>query len=208
MPISSIIFDLGNVLVFFDQSKALRALANYVNPLTAMLLWARKEEFLKELRAEADLLETGRLSLAQFYSRLKGKIGLTIDLDGFQKIWNDIFSPNEPVLALAQQLSSHYPCYIFSNTNASHYEFVKAHYPALSFAKGWSVSHELGVMKPAHEFFERALAQHQLSPATSLFIDDLEPNVAAARSVGLDAIHYQSPSQLLSELGSRGITAP
>lgn len=206
--ITTIIFDLGNVLVFFDQGKALRALAQYVNPLTAMLLWARKDEFLKDLRAEADLLETGRMFLEQFYSRLKGKIGLTIDFDGFQRIWNDIFSPNEPMLALAQKLSSRYDCYIFSNTNASHYEYVKTTYPALSFAKGWSVSHELGAMKPAREFYERALAQHQLSPTSCLFIDDLEPNVIGARECGLDAILYFSPDQLIADLSARGLSIP
>lgn len=205
--ISSIVFDLGNVLLFFDQGKALRALAQHLNPLTAMLLWARKDEFLKELRAEADLLETGRMSLEQFHSRLKGKIGLTIDYDGFQRIWNDIFSPNEPVLALAQQLSARYTCYIFSNTNASHYDYVKATYPALSFAKGWSLSHELGVMKPAREFYELALAQHGLTAADTLFIDDLEPNVVGAREAGLDAIHYRSPEQLITDLAARGITS-
>jgi len=208
MSIPSIIFDLGNVLLFFDQGKALRALAQHLNPLTAMLLWARKDEFLKDLRAEADLLESGRISLEQFYSRLKGKIGLTIDFDGFQRIWNDIFSPNEPVLALAQQLSTRYDCYVFSNTNASHFEFVKSSFPVLNFAKGWSVSHELGAMKPAREFYDQALAQHSLQAADCVFIDDLEANVHGARTAGLDAIHYRSPHQLVTDLAARGITPP
>ncbi len=208
MSNQTIIFDLGNVLLFFDQGKALRQLAQHVNPLTAMLLWARKDEFLKELRAEGELLESGRMSLEQFYSRLKGKIGLSIDYEGFERVWNDIFTPNEDVLALAQQLSACHDCYIFSNTNASHYEHVKRTFPQLAWAKGWSLSYALGVMKPAREFFEQALAQHGLQAAECVFIDDLEANADGARAAGLDAIHYRAPGQLTTDLAARGITPP
>jgi len=201
----TLLFDLGNVLLFFDHGKALRALASYLNPLTAMYTSARKNEFLKELRGEADLLESGRMDLAQFYSRLKGKIGLTIEFTQFQAIWNDIFTPNEPVLALAQTLATRYPCYILSNTNASHLEYVRATYPQLSFARGYAASHELGVMKPSREFFDKALQQFGLQPMDAVFIDDLAENVSGAREAGLDSFQYQTPEQLQQELAARGI---
>jgi len=201
----TLLFDLGNVLLFFDHGKALRALAAHLNPLTAMYIWARKNEFLKELRSEADLLESGRMDLEQFYTRLKGKIGLTIEFPRFQAIWNDIFTPNEPVIALAQALATRYPCYILSNTNASHLEYVRATYPQLSFARGYAASHELGVMKPAREFFVKALQQLGLQPADAVFIDDLAENVSGAREAGLDSFQYQTPEQLQQELAARGI---
>lgn len=203
---TTILFDLGNVLLFFDHGKALRELAKHVNPLTAMLLWARKDEFLKDIRGEADLLETGRMSLEQFYARLKGKIGLNLDYDQFRAIWNDIFTPNEPVLALAQQLATRYPCYILSNTNASHLAHAQAQFPQLGFARGYAASHELGVMKPDRAFFEGALAKFNLRAEEGVFIDDLEENVQGARAIGLKAIQYRTPEQLVAELAADGVT--
>jgi putative hydrolase of the HAD superfamily len=202
---TTVLFDLGNVLLFFDHGKALRELAKHVNPLTAMLLWARKDEFLKDIRAEADLLETGRMTLEQFYSRLKGKIGLNLEFPQFQAIWDDIFTANEPVLALAQQLAMTYPCYILSNTNASHLAHAQAQFPQLGFARGYAASHELGVMKPAREFFDGALAKFALRAEECVFIDDLEENVLGARAVGLTAIQYRTPDALVTDLAACGV---
>ena len=205
---TTILFDLGNVLLFFDHGKALRELAKHVNPLTALLLWARKDEFLKDIRSEADLLETGRMSLEQFYARLKSKIGLTLAYDQFRAIWNDIFTPNEPVLALAQQLATRYPCYVLSNTNASHLDHALAQFPQLGFARGYATSHELGVLKPARAFFDGALAKFGLRAEECVFVDDLEENVQGARAAGLDSFRYLAPEQLQQAFAARGIGAP
>ncbi len=202
---TTILFDLGNVLLFFDHGKALRELAKHVNPLTAMLLWARKDEFLKDIRGEADLLETGRMSLEQFYSRLKDKIGLNLEFPQFQAIWDDIFTANAPVLALAQQLAARYPCYVLSNTNASHLAHALAQFPQLGFACGFAASHELGVLKPARAFFDGALAKFGLRAEACVFIDDLEENVEGARAAGLTAMQYRTPDELKADLAAVGV---
>jgi len=202
---TTILFDLGNVLLFFDHGKALRELAKHVNPLTAMLLWARKDEFLKDMRGEADLLESGRMSLEQFYARLKSKIGLALEYDQFRAIWNDIFTPNEPVLALAQQLATRHPCYVLSNTNAAHLEYVRAQFPQLGFARGFAASYALGVMKPARAFFDGALAQFGVRAGACVFIDDLSENVQGARDAGLPAFQYHTPANLAEELAKHGV---
>lgn len=205
MAITTILFDLGNVLLYFDPGKALKEMAKHLNPLTALLLAAKKNEFMKELRGEADLLETGRMTIEQFFSRLKGKIGLNLEFEQFKVIWNDIFSPNHEVLALARDLSMRHPCYILSNTNEPHFKFVLERYPELAFAKGHAVSYELGVLKPAREFFDKALAHLGLQAGECVFIDDLPENVEGAKQAGIAAIPFVNAGQLKADLSVLGI---
>jgi epoxide hydrolase-like predicted phosphatase len=63
-------------------------------------------------------------------------------------------------------------------------------------------SSEVGVRKPNRAIFELALAQLDVSdPASAVFLDDLDSNVAAARAVGLHAILVgEPPDAALDEL--------
>ena len=62
------------------------------------------------------------------------------------------------------------------------------------------VSYELGVCKPDPEFFRRGLAKLGVEAEECLFIDDLEDNVEAARSLGITGIRFESAEQLEREL--------
>ena len=53
------------------------------------------------------------------------------------------------------------------------------------------ISCELGVAKPAGEFFRRILADLGAAPDEVFFVDDTEANVEGARRVGLRAMHWR-----------------
>ncbi len=61
-------------------------------------------------------------------------------------------------------------------------------------------SSELGVAKPASEIFQIACERLSLSASQVLFLDDSEKNVAAARSVGLVAMHFSTIEKLKDDL--------
>ena len=59
----------------------------------------------------------------------------------------------------------------------------------------------LGAKKPDEAIFRMALQLTQRVPEECVFIDDRELNVECARHfVGMRAIHYQDPDQLVREL--------
>ena len=58
----------------------------------------------------------------------------------------------------------------------------------------------LGLRKPSHRFYVRALQIAQANPRTSVFIDDREHNVTAARAMGIHTIHFTSAAALRGEL--------
>jgi len=205
MSCRNIIFDIGNVLVKLEPERAFKKLAEHLNPLTAMLIWAKKDEFLKDIRKDQDLLETGHMTIRQFYSRLKERIGLKTEFEQFEEAWCTMFSLMEDVVAFARELSLSYSVYLASDTNASHMKRLLRDYPELGFVKGMALSYEIGALKPSREFFEGALAALSLASDDCLFIDDNEENIIGAREVGMDAIRFSSLERLREDLAGRGI---
>jgi putative hydrolase of the HAD superfamily len=63
----------------------------------------------------------------------------------------------------------------------------------------------LGVRKPGHEIFRRALGIAAASPPEVLFIDDREQNLAPARALGFDTVHFTGAAALEAELARRGL---
>ena len=196
----NIIFDIGNVLVKLDFERAFKRLAKNINPLTAMLIWAKKDEFLKDIRKEQDLLETGCMTIQQFYSRLKGKIGLKIDFDLFEEAWCDMFELNQDVVDFAKTLSENHNIYFASNANESHINFLQKTYPEIFFAKNMALSYELETMKPDKEFFDKMLGKFEITADSCLFIDDLKKNVVGAIDFGIPSIQFENLDQLKTEI--------
>jgi FMN phosphatase YigB (HAD superfamily) len=60
-------------------------------------------------------------------------------------------------------------------------------------------------MKPLPDIFRAATDISGFVPATALFIDDKQENCDAARALGMQAIHFESPVQLRASLTQLGI---
>ncbi len=61
-------------------------------------------------------------------------------------------------------------------------------------------------MKPHAKIYRSALEITQAVPAESVFIDDREANIVAAREQGMHGITFSSPKQLRAELAKLGVT--
>jgi putative hydrolase of the HAD superfamily len=62
----------------------------------------------------------------------------------------------------------------------------------------------LGVRKPTRMIYERVLGMTQANPANSVFVDDREQNLAPARALGMQTIHFSSATQLAQSLAALG----
>ena len=58
------------------------------------------------------------------------------------------------------------------------------------------LSFETGLWKPDKKIYEYALAKAGAKAAETVFIDDLKENVAAANSVGMYGVLFESPTQV------------
>ena len=68
----------------------------------------------------------------------------------------------------------------------------------------------LGLAKPDHEIYRLTAQRLELPPAECLFVDDNEPNVAAAREVGMAALLYrhENGDNLAHQLAEFGVKPP
>lgn len=111
----------------------------------------------------------------------------------------------EPMVAWARRLSSYgVKTAVLSNMPADHIEHIGARFEWLALFDARVFSAAIRLAKPDPAIYHHCLAQLGLQAADCLFIDDLAPNVEAARSVGLRAILFRSERELAEEVASLG----
>ena len=134
--------------------------------------------------------EDGQLSRAGFLERVFKFLQFRGGEADFQKAWQGIFTPNEPMVSLVRQLHSSFPLYLLSNTNCMHVEGLFRDFEFFSLFRGGTYSHVARASKPGRRIFEIACEEHGLAPASTFFIDDLPANVATARELGFHTHQY------------------
>ena len=96
------------------------------------------------------------------------------------------------------------PLYAITNFAGDTLRESITRHPFFDHFHGIVVSGDLGLLKPDPAIYHRLAADHGVDLTRSVFIDDSAPNIAAARTVGMHAIHFTSPEQLAVELKALG----
>lgn len=200
--ISTIIFDLGNVLVDFDHGLAAKRI---------LKLCQKSEEEIFNLFFSSGLtneFEAGKVSPKEFFSSVKEMLCLEIDFEAFLPIWNEIFylsSKNRKLYELASKLKGRYKIVMLSNINILHHEFLKKHIPVFDIFDRVFTSYELKAVKPDQEIYKKVLDELKQMPETVFYTDDRIELVESARSLGIRSSHFRSIEQLKRDLSDFGI---
>ena len=97
------------------------------------------------------------------------------------------------------------PCYALTNMERETYPLRRERFDFLSWFDGTVVSAFEGVAKPDPAIFELLLDRFGLTASDTVFVDDSDANVRAARSLGMQAIEFDSPDQLRRALQDAGL---
>jgi putative hydrolase of the HAD superfamily len=200
----ALIFDFGNVVAYFDYTRACDVYGSRLGVSGSKLLdRLRRRGFPALLRG----FETGRISSEEFSARFRSLAELEITHDEFAAAWTEIFWLNEPVAELLSALKARgYPLVLGSNTNALHASrFVDQFAGTLGHFDRLVLSHEIGHLKPSAEFYHECARAAGAPACDCLFIDDLAENVAGARAAGLNAIKYRDVWTLIADLTRLGV---
>lgn len=198
--IEAIIFDLGNVLLAYDEGRAAERLAARTGKTRREIdEYARRTPYVTELAL-------GKMSKKRFFHTVAGDLAFDGTYEEFAEIWSDIFTPIEPMVALAESLKTRMPRLVLSNTNAIHIDFVLEHFPFLNDFDAHVFSHEVGLLKPDAAIFQHALRKCGLTAGRTIFIDDIAANAEAARRVGMQAVHFLDSDQAHAELTKLGVS--
>lgn len=195
--IEAFIFDIGNVLLPFDFSIALRKLEQK----SGVALPAEAMEPVRHA------YESGRIGRADFLSQIREALQYEGSEAEFVAIWEDIFTENLAMSELVRALHPRHPLYLLSNTSDLHLDYIFRVYPVFQCFTDGVYSHLAKCMKPDRGIYETALRQLGVAAERTVFIDDMQANVDTALELGFRAIRYDYNRHegFLQQLGMLGV---
>lgn len=197
--IKAILFDMGGVLVDLDMSRCISAFKTRVG-------FERIEEFLDPCHQKGFIkqMESGQIDEQEFYEQCRQycRPG-TRDEDIAASLSELLVDIPADKVKLMRELSASYTLYMLSNNNPiamrrSKVIFAQAGIPMDEVFRETFVSCDLHLLKPGREIYMESVRRTGLSADELLFIDDSRNNVAAASSVGINAIYYERGTDLRS----------
>lgn len=179
--IKTIVFDVGGVLV---QLHGTPFKPEWLpEPLVDQGVWPRW------LGSEAvKRFETGHIEGDVFVREFIEEIGLNVEPDEFVEhfmCWPARLFPGVP--EMLQELGRGYRLAALSNSNALHWPMLLERFQLQSMIPDCVSSHQIRVMKPARQAFERMLDRLQLEAREILFLDDYQASIDVALAMGMQA---------------------
>lgn len=151
------------------------------------------------------LLETGRLTLAEFQERLVARseahLGARVDGAFYERFLRSLtVGIHWPVVHRVRELRADgYLTAILTNNVAEWAQVWKASIPVDLFDVVVDSS-EVGLRKPDEAIFRLTCERLGVAPEAAVFLDDSPGHVAAASRVGLAGVVVRRPDQALAEL--------
>lgn len=90
---------------------------------------------------------------------------------------------------IADLKSAGYRLFVLSNMSREFIDFLRLQ-PVYQHFEGDVVSCEELTVKPEREIYERLLSRFELEPSDTLFIDDREANIVAAKECGIEGFLF------------------
>jgi len=185
--IKNVIFDLGDVLLNLDYTKTTNAFKE--------LGFTDFEKMYTQFKANNvfDNLETGHISEEDFFKYMFEAATTPVTKEEIINAWGAMLLDFRlSSLQYLEQLSKHKKLFLLSNTNKIHQPYFEAKLKAQTgissldpfFTKVY-FSHEVGMRKPNEDIFQFVLQDAGIIAAETMFIDDIQANVAAAAGLGI-----------------------
>jgi 2-haloacid dehalogenase len=97
--------------------------------------------------------------------------------------------------------------YALTNWSFETFPVARRRFAFLQWFQDIVISGEVKLAKPDPRIFELARTRWRLEPASTIYIDDAPRNVESARKLGFQALHFQEPARLRTELTALGLLA-
>ena len=200
------VFDLGNVILPFEHRQIGRKLCEKSKKNGELTPDAIFDFMFSRGAGLINAYETGHMSSLEFFSELRDRFALAITFEEFKDIWNPIFRENPRVIEAIEYLKSKgYPLFLLSDTNELHFAHIIDRFPIVHAFDEWILSFEVGVKKPGKRIYDVIFEKADVEGPEVFYIDDLERNVEAARSMGIEALLFQDAEDIWRVLREKGI---
>jgi putative hydrolase of the HAD superfamily len=116
-------------------------------------------------------------------------------------VWREYLgSANTELIEYARRLRPWYRTGILSNSFVGAREREQAAYGFEDLVDEIVYSHECGLSKPDPAIYALTCERLGVAPEEMVFLDDLEPNVDAARQAGIHAVLYTDNAQAIRDI--------
>ncbi len=185
---SLFLFDMGNVVV--KNIAMLDKIAKRWN--------LDGEEFLEDYQHYEFPLMEGFVSSAAYWAHVNEVFGIEVEGDPFYDAFQPVF--NDEMVALIGALRKAGKRVVCaSNTIDPHWRILEDMGALALFDKVYA-SHLMHTTKPSRYFFEQILRDEGCSIEQAYFVDDHEPNISRARSLGLAGLLYADAGDVTASM--------
>jgi glucose-1-phosphatase len=189
--IKNIIFDIGNVLLNWKPEEYLKQ----KGIKSDKILEVHNELFKCE---EWGMLDRGAITEEEAKniiinrSRENGHL-IKLAFDN----WYEMFTPIEDSVAILKNVkNAGYKVYYLSVFHLLAFEHVTRKYDFFELFDGGVASYEAKQVKPEEGIYKLLIEKYTIKPEESIFIDDSEANIEAAKKLNFNAIHLKKPKDL------------
>lgn len=183
--IKNIVFDMGNVLLWFDRDRFLDAVGAegedrkiLMNNVYLSVEWARMD------RGSMTEAEAAASMCTHVPKRLHEKVHLLVDQ------WDRPIYPVEGMAQLVRDLkTAGYGIYLLSNASYRQHEYWPR-VPGSECFDGTLISADVKLVKPQREIYDLLCSNFSLKPEECVFIDDSAANIEGAEIAGMRGIVF------------------
>jgi|ERR1700722_5583319 2-haloacid dehalogenase len=195
------VFDLGGVLIDWDPRYLYRKL--FDGDAVAM------EEFLATVCTQSwnEQQDAGRpfADASALLKRVHPHKAQLIDA-WFLRYDETLGGPISGTVDVLAELNSRgVPLYALSNWSAETFPVALQRFEFLKRFRGIMLSGDVKLLKPDPRIFKLFLETFAIDPASTVYIDDREPNVDAATACGMHGITFTDAATLRTELTRLGL---
>jgi 2-haloacid dehalogenase len=199
--IKTIIFDLGGVLIDWNPRYLYRKIFKTEEEVSWFLENICTPEWNDEQDGGRSFEEATTLLIAKYPE-------WEVPIKAWYGRWQEtITGPIHETVEILRHFKENKTHHLYALTNWSDQTFPWAldNFEFLHWFEGIVVSGVEKTRKPLPEIYKILFDRYNIEPSTALFIDDSLKNIVAAKNLGLNTIHFQSPAQLNEELKLMGL---
>lgn len=202
----NVVFDFGGVLFHWKPDELLARLIPQ-RAATPEAARALVDLFFEGYRGDWGEFDRGTVEAQELATRIARRTGLGLDeIHSVIAAVPDELAPLPGTVELLHRLhGAGTPLYYLSNMPAPYAQHLERTHHFLGLFRGGVFSSRVGMIKPESAIFEHAASLLGLAPADTLFIDDVQHNVDAARAAGWRAIPFVDAPRLEVELRDLGL---
>lgn len=202
MALRAVVFDYGMVLTGPPDPVAVEAILRItgLDPQRLdSLYWKDRHAY-----------DEGKLTGVTFWQQLGRDAGLSLNAarieelsDWDARMWT---TENPPMLAWQRELKTRgFKTAILSNMGDNVHARMEREFPWLGGFDALVWSYELRIAKPDPVIYRHVLDQLNVQAVEALFLDDKEPNIEAARALGMKAHLFTTTGRLREDLMAQGL---